>query len=89
MESMKYLRRMALRIAVSADGNPVLASATVFLFWLAFNVVEAAVEKLIFGERFEHWLDPLFGLAFMAYAGWCVWICAEVQVSKINKESKQ
>ena len=86
---MKYLRRMAQRIAVASDGNPVLATVTVFIFWLAFNLIEATIEKLVFGERFEHWLDPIFGIAFMAYAAWCVWICAEVQVGKINRSDDQ
>ena len=84
---MRILRRMAQRIAVAADGNPVIASVTVALFWIAFNIVEATAERLIFGDRFEHWLDPVFGLAFMAYAAWCVWICAEVQVGKSRLES--
>jgi len=73
---------MAQRIAVASHGNPVISIIAVFLFWLAFNLVLATVERLLFGERFEHWLDPIFGLAFMAYAGWTVWICAEVQVGK-------
>lgn len=85
---MKCLERMASRIALASDGNPVLASATVFLFWLAFSAIEAIVERLVFGERFEHWLDPIFGLAFMAYAAWCVWVCAEVQVSKMMEKER-
>lgn len=83
---MKITKRMAQRIAVASDGNPVIAAGTVFMFWLAFNLIEETVEKLIFGERFEHWLDPVFGVAFMAYAAWTVWICAEVQVGKRGSE---
>ena len=79
---MKFLYRMAQRIAISSEGNPVIAVITVILFWLAFNVIEAAVETLIFGDRFVHWIDPLAGIAFISYAAWCVWICAEVKVVK-------
>ncbi|WP_421722403.1 hypothetical protein [Alloalcanivorax xenomutans] len=49
---------------------------TVGLFFLAFNTLEAVVEALLFGERLEHWLDLLFMVIWMAYAGATVWYCA-------------
>jgi hypothetical protein len=63
-------------LAHSTEGNPVNSTLVVMLFWLMFCVFEAGLERLIFGERFEHWLDPLFALAFMGYAAYSVWFCA-------------
>lgn len=83
---IKFAERFASRLAVACDGNPVLAIISVFLFYVFFSLLEAMIEKLVWGERFEHWLDPLFIGVFMAYAGWVVWVCAEVQVSKMRKD---
>lgn len=79
---MKVIIKSASAIAISSKGNPALAVLTVFLFYMAFNGVEASVETLIFGERFLHWLDPIFQLLFMGYAGLTVWYCAAYQVPK-------
>lgn len=64
------------KLAQASNGNPAVAVATVGLFYLLFNFVEATVEKVIFGERFEHFLDPLFGFAFIVFAGYSVVACA-------------
>ena len=79
---MKVISKSAAAIAVSSKGNPVIAVLTVFLFYVAFNGVEASVETLIFGERFLHWLDPIFQLLAMGYAGLTVWYCAAHQVNE-------
>ena len=73
---MNKLQKMTYALAKASDGNPVISTATVMLFYLMFNVVEAGIEKLIFGERFDHWLDPLFQCAFIAYSAYAVWWCA-------------
>lgn len=41
-----------------------------------FNFVEAGIEIAIFGKRFEHALDAVFALAFMAYSAYAVYWCA-------------
>lgn len=74
MKAMKWISGES--VARSAKGNPITSTALVILFYLMFSVVEATVERLLFGERFEHWLDPFFGAAFMAYAAYCVFCCA-------------
>jgi hypothetical protein len=79
---MKAIKKSASAIAISSKGNPVVAVLTVFLFYVAFNAMEASVETLIFGERFLHWLDPVFQLIGMAYAGCVVWYCAAYQVDQ-------
>ncbi|GGA80534.1 hypothetical protein GCM10011369_23080 [Neiella marina] len=73
---MELLQKSVLMIAKAASGNPAIAVILVGLFYLAFNHGLALVETLIWGERFEHWLDPLFCLAFIVYAGYSVYGCA-------------
>ena len=63
-------------LAKSCNGNPVLTTLVVFLFYLGFSLLECTVESLIYGERFQHWLDPLFIGCFIAYSAYAVWACA-------------
>jgi succinate dehydrogenase/fumarate reductase cytochrome b subunit len=65
-----------MTLAKSANGNPVITTVVIILFYLFFNILEAIIEKLIFGERFEHWLDPIFVAGFIAYAAYAVMTCA-------------
>lgn len=73
---MNAIQNSALTLAKAANGNPIITTVTVFLFYLFFNLLEAMVEKLMFGERFEHWLDPLFIGAFIFYSAYAVYACA-------------
>ncbi len=73
---MKYIKMSAKYLAQSAEGNPIITTCVVFLFYLLFSLFEAAVEVLVFGERFEHWLDPLFVGCFIAYSAYAVYACA-------------
>ena len=75
---MDILRKSAVNIALASKGSPVTAIIVVILFYLAFNQVETLLEHLIYGIRFEHWLDVMFQLVFIAYAGYVVWACALV-----------
>lgn len=70
------IHKSAMTLAASADGSPVSTTIVVLLFYLMFTILEAGTEKLIFGERFAHWLDPLFASAFIAYAAYAVYACA-------------
>ena len=73
---MHQIYNSARTLARASNGNPVISTATVMLFFLMFNSLEAGIEELIFGERFHHWLDPVFQLLFMAYAAFSVFACA-------------
>lgn len=73
---MKYLEKSVLVLARAAGGSPITTTIVVFLFYIQFNLLEASLEKLIFGARFEHWLDPLFCGVFIAYSAYAVWGCA-------------
>lgn len=70
------LKRSNSALAASAEGNPIISVVVVGLFYMAFNVFLASFEQLIFGERFEHLLDPVFSLAFIGFAGYSVYGCA-------------
>lgn len=73
---MKPIRESVLALAAASHGNPIVSSVTVITFYVMFSFLEASAEKLIFGHRFEHWLDPIFIIAFMAYAAYSVYGCA-------------
>lgn len=79
---MNKLQKITYTLAKASNGNPVLSTATVILFYMMFSTFEAGIEKLIFGERFDHWLDPVFQLSFIAYAAYAVWWCAVFNSSK-------
>lgn len=72
---MNILERTTYALARASKGNPVISTATVMLFFLMFTLLEALIEKLAFGERFEHWLDPIFVVAFIAYSAYAVLWC--------------
>ena len=71
-----YIENSVIYLAAAAEGNPVTTTCVVGLFFLFFNILEATVEKLLFGERLEHWLDPIFVLCFIAYSAYAVMGCA-------------
>jgi hypothetical protein len=79
------IQRITYRLAQACDGSPVSTTVVVMLFYVMFNVLEATIETLIFGERFEHFLDPIFILAFIGYSAYAVYWCAVFNSNKKNK----
>lgn len=73
-----WMTNAGYALGLASKGNPFVAVATVILFYFMFTVLEAGVEKLIFGNRFEHWLDPVFNVAFIFFAAVTVWQCAVI-----------
>ncbi len=73
---MNKIQQATYRLAQACEGSPISTTVVVMLFFVMFNVLEATVEKLVFGERFEHFLDPIFGLAFIGYSAYAVYWCA-------------
>lgn len=71
-----FIEKSAATLAESANGNPIITTLVIMLFYIMFNVLEATIEEAIFGERFAHFLDPFFALMFIAYAGYAVVACA-------------
>lgn len=73
---MNTLQKATMTLARACSGNPVYTTVTIMLFYVLFNIFEGTVERLIFGERFVHILDPLFICGFIAYAAYAVFMCA-------------
>lgn len=73
---MQKIIRSAHVLAIASKGNPVTATCTVMLFALMVNIMESVIEKLIFGDRFEHLLDIVILLVFIGYAAFAVYACA-------------
>ncbi|MDT8894234.1 hypothetical protein RSO41_06160 [Halomonas sp. I1] len=73
---MEPIRQAARVLAHSSSGNPIISTITIILFYFMFSIVEAGTERLVFGESFPHWLDPIFGTLFIAFAAYSVWACA-------------
>ena len=73
---MNKFDKGTMALVRASSGNPVISTATILLFYVMFNLVLASVESLIFGQRFEHWLDPIFATLFMVYSAYAVWWCA-------------
>ena len=80
---MNAIEKSAQILAESCSGNPVLTTCVVILFYVLFGMLEATVEKLIYGERFEHWLDPFFIASFIAYSAYAVMACAIYNSSRL------
>lgn len=74
---MNVLKKSLAVLAESCEGNPVKTTLTTMLFFVMFTVAEAQIQRLIFGEYFQHWLEVVFVLAFIAYSAAAVWACAE------------
>lgn len=73
---MNIIHESAMTIARSAGGNPVTATVVVILFVLGIQMLEITIERLIWGERFEHWVDVVILVASIAYAAYVVYACA-------------
>jgi threonine/homoserine/homoserine lactone efflux protein len=73
---MEYILKSAAILAKASGYNPFISTLVVMLFYIGFVAFEATIERLVFGERFEHWLDPIFCLIFIAYAALSVYECA-------------
>ena len=81
---MYILNKSVLVLAKASDGNPIITTIVVYLFFLLFTMAEQCIEKLIFGERFEHWLDPIFIGFFIAYSAYAVYGCALYKTAQEN-----
>ena len=67
----------ALSIADDCRGSYFRAFVALIVWYILFIVVEVAVEKLVFGYRFEHFLDCIFVGMFAVY-GVIVMHCCNV-----------
>lgn len=86
---MNKIQQATYRLAQACDGSPVSSTIVVMLFFVMFNFVEAGVEIALFGNRFEHALDAVFALAFMAYSAYAVYWCAVFNSTKTTTHNDQ
>lgn len=84
---INIIYKSAFTVADSSKGNPITSTLLVMLFFLMFNVFEAGVETVFFGDPFQHWLDPIFSLCFIAYAAFCVCACAVYNSKKSDSNA--
>lgn len=77
---MKKIRYWTCVLAYASKGNPFTAVATIILFYIMFNLLESIIETLIFGNRFEHWLDIVFEIIFITYSCYTVYICGVLNI---------
>lgn len=73
---MNKLQKATTILVASCDGNPILTTFVVCLFFCMFSVLGATVEALIFGSRFTHWIDVPFQLITICYSAYAVFYCA-------------
>lgn len=55
-----FMQKFSYEIALAVKGSAISAFFLMLLLFFGFNVLEASIEKLIWGKAFLHWLDPLF-----------------------------
>jgi len=79
---MNKLQIYTLALAKASRGNPVVSTCTVIIFYVMLSFCESQIEFLIFGERFVHWLDPVFNIIFISYSAYAVWYCAALNESE-------
>lgn len=73
---LRALTRLSAWFAVESNGNYMLCFAHVWAYYFIFNLLEAGIEFIIFGERFEHALDYVFAIAFGILLFMCLWACS-------------
>lgn len=79
---MEIINKITIYMVHASSGNPVITTLLVFFVYLAFDLLESTVEKMIWGERFEHWLDPIIIGVFIAWGSYSVYLCALYNSSK-------
>ena len=73
---INFIIKVANHVAWSAGNNALLAVLLVFCYLVAFNFLEGLIEKLIWGESFEHALDVFFTAGFIGFSFVVVYRCA-------------
>lgn len=79
---MNKIQQATFKLAQACEGSPISTTVVVMLFYAMFSVFEATVETVIFGNRFVHFLDLFFQLAFIGYSAYAVYGCAVFNSTK-------
>lgn len=73
---LNKLQTSAYRLAQASEGNPIVSTVVVIIFYLMANVVEFAIEKVFFGGPFVHFFDVILAICAIAYGAYSVYWCA-------------
>ena len=72
---LKFQKTLSTNLVIACKANPITAGICVYLFYFAFSVLEAMVEKLFFQYAFLHRLDIIFIILFIGWYGQLCYIC--------------
>ena len=73
---MKTIKEITQILVLACGSNPLVVISSIFMFFVAFTFIEAQIERLWFGVRFEHFLDPVFSIIFSVWGIYGVYLCA-------------
>ena len=79
---MKFINKYTLMLVIGCDKSPLRSTAMIFAFYIFFSIIQSSVERLIFGEMFENWLEPIFTLIFMVWAACAAYLCGVIRVEE-------
>ena len=73
---IRLIKNSVCRLVIASEGNPLMALLVIALFVIGINTLEVVIENLIWGNRFEHWLDIVILICAIAYGAYTVEVCA-------------
>lgn len=73
---MGMFKFLAQALVDAADGSVLRVLIVIWIAYAAVTMIECQIEKLIWGERFEHFLDPIILTLFFVFAAYSVYMCA-------------
>ena len=78
---------------MASKGNPAIAQIVVLLLYLLCNQLMITVETLVWGERFTHWFDVVFGVFVIGYVvlvtAACKWLNEDTYREKKEEPPEQ
>lgn len=72
---MNLFQLVSWMIVRACKGDPLKTTLMAFFMYVFVNMIEAVLETLIFGERFEHWGDVVIMLGAFFYSGYLTYLC--------------
>ena len=85
---MNIISKSIKQLVSASSGDPAITTIVVMLFACMFNVLLTSIETLLWGGRFEHWLDVICVAAFIVYAALAVIGCADYKKDLAENEPK-
>ena len=76
---MEMFSTLAHALVNASQGKVLTVLFVIVIVYIVVDKIEVMVERLIWGERFEHLLDPIILMALFAFAYYSVYLCALYQ----------